>query len=155
MNSDRYSIEVSESTVMIRGTLTIVEAFDFLNFYDRAGYNYVASSDGGATICMIKQTEQESDKLQNVFESFYEEEKAKNAVFEQEIESLNSNINYLKDIINCMHAQQETDRINYIQKSFIESEQRKQSILEAKKYIVETKFWKIFEQIQKHNSYCD
>lgn len=36
--TEKYKIEVSDECVEITGTLTIREAFDFLNFFEREGY---------------------------------------------------------------------------------------------------------------------
>jgi prophage antirepressor-like protein len=54
MAIDKYTIEVSDEFVKISGQLSIREAFDFLNFFDKEGYGILESDEYGTTICMRK-----------------------------------------------------------------------------------------------------
>jgi flagellar motility protein MotE (MotC chaperone) len=49
----RYTIEVSDESVEITGRLTIREAFDFLNFFEREGYTSLEWSEN-STLFMVK-----------------------------------------------------------------------------------------------------
>jgi hypothetical protein len=62
--SDKYTIEVSDEFVKITGTLTIREAFDFMNFFDREGYQILESEEYGTTLCMRKGSVEEERKAQ-------------------------------------------------------------------------------------------
>lgn len=63
---ERYSIEVNDCLVEIRGTLTIEEAFDFLNFFDKKGYTNVVEGDQNSTIRMLKMNKEENTEKEKV-----------------------------------------------------------------------------------------
>lgn len=48
----RYSIEVNDEAIEMYGELTIEEAFDFLNFFDKKGFKYLIASENNSTISM-------------------------------------------------------------------------------------------------------
>lgn len=50
----RYCIKVSDEAVEITGTLTIREAFDFLNFFEREGYATLEDWGTNSTIYLVK-----------------------------------------------------------------------------------------------------
>lgn len=54
MMDERYKIEVSDEAVEITGTLTIREAFDFLNFFEREGYTTLEDWSEHSTLYMRK-----------------------------------------------------------------------------------------------------
>jgi hypothetical protein len=58
---ERYSIEVGEGCVIIYGTLTIEEAFDYLNFFDKKGYNSVGPGYQNSALVIYKEDEKESE----------------------------------------------------------------------------------------------
>lgn len=57
--NERYSIEVNDEIVEIYGDLTIEEAFDFLNFFDKKGYKSVVLGSENSTLRMMKRDQQE------------------------------------------------------------------------------------------------
>lgn len=50
----RYSIEANDEIVVIYGHLRIEEAFDFLNYYEKEGFNCVSFGKENSTICLLK-----------------------------------------------------------------------------------------------------
>lgn len=64
--AEKYKIEVSDECVEIMGTLTIREAFDFLNFYEREGYTTLEDWGERTTLYLRKRDlEQERSDLIN------------------------------------------------------------------------------------------
>lgn len=59
MREGRYSIEVDEEIVEIYGNLTVEEAFDFINFFDRKGYKTLTPGSENSTIRLWKKDYQE------------------------------------------------------------------------------------------------
>lgn len=59
---EKYTIEVSDDLVQITGTLTIREAFDFLNFFEREGYGILEEGEYGNTLTMRKGSAEEERK---------------------------------------------------------------------------------------------
>jgi hypothetical protein len=57
MLDERYSIEVGDDVVEIHGYLTIEEAFDFLNFFEKKGFINVAPGQQNSTFRMIRENE--------------------------------------------------------------------------------------------------
>lgn len=79
----RYSIEVDEEIVEIYGNLTIEEAFDFINFFDKKGYKTLTVGSENSTLRLWKQDYQEfiqelrkKDKLEEeeLYKSLYKKE---------------------------------------------------------------------------------
>jgi hypothetical protein len=63
---EKYNIAVSDELVEITGNLTIREAFDFLNFFEREGYGILEGGEYGTTFCIRKgSAEQERRELIN------------------------------------------------------------------------------------------
>lgn len=56
---ERYSIEVFDEVVEIYGDLTIEEAFDFLNFFDKKGYKSVVLGSENSTLRMMRRSQDE------------------------------------------------------------------------------------------------
>lgn len=50
MREGRYSIEVDEEIIEIYGNLTIEEAFDFINFFDKKGYKTLMPGSENSTL---------------------------------------------------------------------------------------------------------
>jgi hypothetical protein len=85
MNGERYSIEVSDGVVTIHGKLTIEEAFDFLNFYDKKGFDEVTWGDENSCLRLINNKVIYGDKVdepvipeKDIWETFYEEKQKEN-----------------------------------------------------------------------------
>ncbi len=51
---ERYSIEVTDESVLIYGQLSIEETFDFLNFYEKKGFNRIDLGHENSSISMYK-----------------------------------------------------------------------------------------------------
>ena len=63
MNTARLEISIYDGLVIFHGEMTIREAFDFLNYFDREGYNIVTVGQENSSICLKKgelTTEQKS-----------------------------------------------------------------------------------------------
>ena len=54
MKGERYSIDVSDFNVLIHGELSIREAFDFLNYFEKEGYNRLIPGDENSCLHMCK-----------------------------------------------------------------------------------------------------
>lgn len=74
MREGRYSIEVDEEIVEIYGNLTIEEAFDFINFFDKKGYKTLTPGSENSTIRLWKKD----------YKEFLHEMKRKDAEEEEE-----------------------------------------------------------------------
>ncbi len=84
---ERYSIEVNDESVEIYGELTIEEAYDFLSFFDRKGYNSVILGTENSTLHLLKRNkEKEKEEVEkqhildlkdeiNTYHSFFKSEK--------------------------------------------------------------------------------
>ena len=74
---ESYTIEVEKNIVEIFGDLTMEEAFDFLSFFDKKGFNRVIVGDQNSTLRMRKiDSEEEKSEFQKSIESnekFYDE----------------------------------------------------------------------------------
>lgn len=54
MVREKYSIEAMDDCVIIYGTLTIEEAFDFISFYDKKGFTELGVGIENSTICLYR-----------------------------------------------------------------------------------------------------
>ncbi len=97
MGNERYSIEVSDDSIIIYGDLSIEETFDFLNFFDKKGYKSITNGDGNSALYMrrksIDEAVQEIEKSQhiaseNFYEKLYDDAKQKIRKLECDILSL-------------------------------------------------------------------
>jgi len=93
-----YSIQVCGEVVEIYGDLTIEEAFDFINFFDKKGYKSLVLGNENSTIRMMrknreeircetrkKETEEEESMYYRLYESEKQEhEKTKNKLKQAE-----------------------------------------------------------------------
>lgn len=50
---EKYNIDVYEDRVIISGYLSVREAFDFLNFYEREGYTRIVNSGPTSEGCLV------------------------------------------------------------------------------------------------------
>jgi hypothetical protein len=66
-----YSIHVNEETVVINGELTIEEAFDFINFFEKKGFKNISNGYDSA-LHMTKKTEQEITEQEESSDSFWQ-----------------------------------------------------------------------------------
>lgn len=94
---ERYSIQVGDDSVIIYGTLSIEETFDFINFFEKKGFKSITSGYENSTIYMqkesIKQIEEKNDLSEHIilekkFENLYDEEKLKSSDFMKRIKQL-------------------------------------------------------------------
>lgn len=77
MKNERYSIEVWEDYILFHGSMTIEEAFDFMNFFEKKGFNEVSIGEENSCLCLMKIDEEkeksEFQKSNEASEEFYEE----------------------------------------------------------------------------------
>ena len=129
---ERYSIEVNDDYVVIYGDLTIEEAFDFLNFFDKKGYKSLSGCYDKASICMsrksieqqqeeVRKSEHESDE--KFYEGLYQESKERIKKLERDILSLEQ---LIKDLMT-----DEKKKQSIIQREY-ESLKRSQALLALK-----------------------
>jgi hypothetical protein len=90
---ERYSVKVREHIVEIFGELTIEEAFDFLNFFEKKGYNSVIIGDENSTLILRKRDEEEKEdsiceNYEGMYEKFYNTEVQKNEILKEKIREL-------------------------------------------------------------------
>lgn len=107
---ERYSIEVSDDTVLIYGHLSIEEAFDFLNFFDKKGFKSIDLSVDGSTLRFRRKSIEESEEeireaehksSEAFYEGLYEASK-------QQVEKLGYKIRQLEGLIKeLMQTEQE------------------------------------------------
>lgn len=74
---ERYSIEGNDDSVMIYGTISIEEAYDFLSFFERKGFNSLTLGSENSTLSFMKksidQIQEDVRKVENEeSEKFYE-----------------------------------------------------------------------------------
>jgi len=107
---ERYSIEVSDDCVLIYGHLSIEEAFDFLNFFDKKGFKSIDLGVDSSTLRFrrksIEESEQEIREAEHksseaFYEGLYEESK-------KQVEKLGQKIRQLENFIKeLMQTEQE------------------------------------------------
>lgn len=68
MKNEKYSIEVSDGVVTIHGTLTVEEAFDFLSFYDKKGFDEVTWGEENSCLRLINKKVVFSEKSEEIDE---------------------------------------------------------------------------------------
>lgn len=74
---ERYSIEANDESIMIYGDLSIEEAFDFLSFFERKGFNRLTLGSENSTLSLmrksIKEVQDEVKKVEHEeSEKYYE-----------------------------------------------------------------------------------
>lgn len=62
MIGERYSIYVYDGIVIIYGSLTIEETFDFINYFEKKGFNEVGVGDENSTL-LLRKTDYEHKRL--------------------------------------------------------------------------------------------
>ena len=132
MSKERYTIEVSDEFIKITGTLSIREAFDFLNFFDREGYGILEGDEYGTTICMRKGSLEEERKAVLQKELLEEMEKTEIDFNAQKkiTEQLTVEILDLKSLIHKLSSEHET-KTKKLNKR-IEDLQKEKSLLKLK-----------------------
>jgi len=129
---ERYKIEVSDEAVKITGTLTIREAFDFLNFFDREGYTTLEDWSEHSTLYLRKRNlDQEmtdrvnKDTLEEIahIRELYKSEKERSESLAQKVEELDGMIK------NFFHD--ESDRVKDLRRQ-LEKQDKLITILKLK-----------------------
>jgi len=74
---ERYSIEVSDDTILIYGQISIEEAFDFLNFFEKKGFKSIDTGIDSSTLRFRRKSieqvvEEEREAEHKRSEGFYE-----------------------------------------------------------------------------------
>jgi type I site-specific restriction-modification system R (restriction) subunit len=124
MIGERYSIEVSEGLVVIHGKLSIEEAFDFLNFFEKKGFDEVGIGQENSALCLYNNKAIYGDKDEepvipekDIWESFYEEKSKENEKLRERIKQLERLIKQLLDpksfieVAKNFIAEEETDGV--------------------------------------------
>lgn len=91
--SSIYTIEVSDEEVSICGQLTIEEAFDFINFFDRKGYKYINEGYNSTLLLTKKSILEMKDHRNEINESLSE------GMFEKLYTQSQHKVNELQDLI--------------------------------------------------------
>lgn len=108
MIEERYSIEVSDDFVEIHGDLTIEEAFDYINFFDKKGYKSLRSGWENSTLLLSRTDvfkEQEERRKQDdieeerMYHDFFESEK-------KEHEKTKTRVNELESLIKQLMSEE-------------------------------------------------
>ena len=111
--NERYSIEVSDESVVIYGDLSIEETFDFINFFDTKGFKSIIGGYENSSLFMrrksIEQAEEtikikEHIETEKFYETLYEQCKEKIKKLEKHILSLD---NLIKEIVTEEKIKQE------------------------------------------------
>jgi hypothetical protein len=97
MIRERYSIEVGEGIVEIHGKLTIEEAFDFLNFFEKKGFDEVGVGDENSCLRLFNNKVIYGDKVEepviperDFWEGCYHEKELENLKLRDKIKQLES-----------------------------------------------------------------
>ena len=94
---ERYSIEVDDESVMIYGDLSMEEAFDFLNFFEKKGYNRLTLGHENSTISMMKKSIEEAQEAVRIAEHI-SSEKFYQSLYEQQLEDAKGHIQKIQDL---------------------------------------------------------
>lgn len=83
MRNERYTIEVSEGCVEIQGKLTIREAFDFLSFFEREGFDQVCPGQENSALFLMKPgSEKEQEEKVTTLQDLFANESKKSSCCE-------------------------------------------------------------------------
>ena len=98
----RYSIDVNDADVTIYGSLTFEEAYDFLSFFERKGYDSLSTSAMDNNCCMYfskksKDIKKEQNDDDSLYKNLYEFKSSKNIELENKIIELEDLIKKLID----------------------------------------------------------
>jgi hypothetical protein len=105
MGNERYSIEVSDNSIIIYGDLSIEETFDFLNFFDRKGFKSITNGDDNSALYMRRKSieeagreiqQQEHIESELFFQNLYDDLRQINKKLESDIINLE---NLIKDLM--------------------------------------------------------
>lgn len=104
MREGRYSIEVDEEIVEIYGNLTIEEAYDFINFFDKKGYKTLTPGSENSTIRLWKKDyhehvaelrKKENLEDETMYHDFFESEKKEHQKTKNKLEQVESLVNLM------------------------------------------------------------
>lgn len=99
MREGRYSIEVDEEIVEIYGNLTIEEAYDFINFFDKKGYKTLTPGSENSTIRLWKKdykelleeiNKKEKEEEEETYKSLYKKEEEYHRCTKNQLEQVES-----------------------------------------------------------------
>lgn len=112
MREGRYSIEVDEEIVEIYGNITVEEAFDFINFFDRKGYKTLTTGSENSTIRLWKKDYHEFVAEMRKKEQA-EEEETYHALFKKEEEYHRQTKNKLEQVESLLKLMfvEESDKV--------------------------------------------
>lgn len=113
----RYEIEVGDDFIEIYGTLTIEEAFDFLNFFEKKGFKSLINGINGNNSClrMRKESiEEEKEKFLRIereddekfYEKIYQNSEIESDKLRKDISALE---NLIKDLL--LDAKNEREKL--------------------------------------------
>lgn len=97
MFHERYSIEVSDDCVFIYGDLSIREAFDFLNYFEKEGFDFIGDGYENSSLSLYKKVKKEECEKKIKFESQFLN-KIQDSVFSEESIEKNNN----DDLEKCL-----------------------------------------------------
>lgn len=133
--SERYTVIVGDEMIEVEGQLTITEAFDFLSFFDRQGYNRLIACDGNCLTLYkmdfekekeIEQSDREKDLISTL--------NHKQRIIEQSELELNEQKDKTKQLESLIkELMSESSQTNLILRSEIDECEKKIRILEMEK----------------------
>ena len=97
MKDERYTIQVSDNFVEIKGDLTIEEAFDYINFFDKKGFKSITSGWDNSTMLLsrkgVEEKWEEIEKKERIesesmYENLYKQLQEKERISKRKIEEL-------------------------------------------------------------------
>lgn len=62
MIDERYSIQFSDDYILFHGNMTIEEGFDFINFYEKKGFNEISMGHENSCLCLMKKDKESEEK---------------------------------------------------------------------------------------------
>lgn len=117
MSGERYTIEVHDDFVEIHGDLTIEEAFDYMNFFEKKGFKSLISGWENSTILLSRKGVEEKcqellEKEHIQSEAFYEQLYGQQ---QEKEKALNRRIDELESLMRLMFSD-ESDKVNKLRK---------------------------------------
>lgn len=132
MYEGRYSIEADDDIVIIHGSLTIAEAFDFLSYYDKQGFNEVGVGDENSTLFLRKTNFEHVEKMKKEEEHRLSEAQFERTTKEQAIiiKDLERHIKDQQSIIHDLECRYQRQMENH--KKDFEQNQRFKTLLKLR-----------------------
>lgn len=146
---ERYSIEVDDESVMIYGDLSMEEAFDFLNFFEKKGYNRLTLGHENSTISMMKKSIEEAQEAVRIAEHI-STEKFYESLFVEQSEKSKRHIQKIQELESLVKKimEDKKERINEMEMTIQMLCKRLESQkLENSEYVKE-----IMNEIEKENT---